>query len=1081
MPKRSTSSTRKRGLIAAGVIGTATLGLLAMLVIRGSQPVAVVEDPDAPVPPDIRDALPGTMAAGTMAGRNLRIQMMDKVDPTRQSGELRAAVIDPLDLPGHYQVDQPQIWMFLKSGKTLHVRAESGRLVMPSRRQEPESGVLRGNVEIRIFEKVGIGMEAELGEPSLIAKTSTLTFDTTVPELGSPQRFTVEGRGVYFEGESLRVLASQTRERLELVEVLGGGKLVYTPDAAGTTRDASAHPIRGEARPSAHRGTTIADRADRGRATPHREYGLVQVAYQPEPAARPRVPAVEEAAPIVHYLTTFADEVVVLQQQRVLKGDRLDVWSRTVDGKLPEGAIGGTRSDRSTEESAPSPEVDVAAMSPARAGTPRGDASGTGGTPEDQTSGSTAAASAAVDAGNDETSPEKRDNTVTMTWTGPMVMRPLSNEPRELAANDVWLRVTADRSGVVTIDDAETNASGRCSILEYGATREQLAISRPGTEGATLTMPDQGRITAVRIEQNLATGIGHVPGAGKLESLDPGVQNESERPVATWSDSATFLFEATDGRMTDRIKEAILAGDARATSSGSSIRGDSLRAIFVASADAQRPALSRAIGSGVATAADAKGNTVTADTLDVLFDPAKGESEPTIATATGNVRVRSAIGESINAGLLEAMLERDASGALIVRDVLAQEWVEVWTPDGLRALSAELRADVPRQLIDLRGPSSQAMQVRESVVTAVKGDHIKVNGLTRAIEVVGPGTFSHGPESATASARTMQARWTQAMRFDDDAGTLECIGDVHAEGEVGGLERQVLDADSVFARFETAAAHAQAVREAKARSEPSPERRLTFAEARVDPSIEGGGTESRVQAVRYAQDATATEGRRLERLLQAQGAVITADNGPEGYIEIPGAGRLVIVDLRETGDDDAGRPSAGPLAIGGAGNGGSSSRGRSLFDWKGSMRFDRVPGTIRMSDDVSMVQRRLGEGGVLNLTSRSLVARVREASPSAGTNAPTGTTFELTGVTASGEVVVTERTGEPLTLNRQIFADLLDYDTVRGVAEASSNEGALVTLFETSRGSPVNARRIVWDLIRDRVDISGMTTVTSPR
>lgn len=1081
MPKRSTSSTRKRGLIAAGIIGAGTLGLLAMLVIRGSQPVEVDEDPDAPVPPDIRDALPGTMAAGTMAGRNLRIQMMDKVDPTRQSGELRAAVIDPLSLPGHYQVDQPQIWMFLKSGKTLHVRAESGRLVMPSRRQEPESGVLRGNVEIRIFEKIGIGMEAELGEPSLIAKTSTLTFDTTVPELGSPQRFTVEGRGVSFEGESLRVLASQTRERLELVEVLGGGKLVYTPDAGETKREASALPTGGQARPSAQRGTAIAEGGDRGHAAPIPEHGLVRVAYQPAPVARTRAPAAEQATPIVHYLTTFADEVVVLQQQRVLKGDRLDVWSRTVDGKLPEGAIGGSRSGQATDDSPTASEVGVAVAHAAQAETPTGDAGRATRVPEDSASASASVSSVAPEASASEVAPEKRDNTVTMTWTGPMVMRPLSNEPRELAENDVWLRVTADRSGVVTIDDAETNASGRCSVLEYGATREQLAISRPGTEGATLTMPDQGRITAVRIEQNLATGLGHVPGAGKLESLDPGVSSESERPVATWSDSATFLFDATDGRMTDRIKEAILAGDARATSSGSSIRGDSLRAIFVASADGRRPSLSRAIGAGVATAADAKGNTVTADTLDVLFDPAKGESEPTIATATGNVRVRSAIGETVNAGLLEAMLERDASGALIVRDVLAQEWVEVWTPDGLRALSSELRADVPGQLIDLKGPSSQAMQVRDGVITGVRGDHIKVNGLTRAIEVVGPGTFSHGPERATASARTMQARWTQAMRFDDGAGTLECIGDVHAEGDVGGLERQVLDADSVFARFEPAATHAQAIREAKTRGEPSPERRLTFAEARVDPSIEGGGTESRVQAVRYAQDAAASEGRRLERLLQAQGAVITADNGPDGYIEIPGAGRLVIVDLREAEGDDAGRGSAGPLAIGGAGGGGSSSRGRSLFDWKGSMRFDRVPGTIRMSDNVSMVQRRLGEGGVLNLTSRSLVARVREASPSAGANTPAGTTFELTGVTATGDVVVTERTGEPLTLNRQVFADLLDYDTVRGIAEASSNEGALVTLFETSRGSPVNARKIVWDLIRDRVDISGMTTVTSPR
>lgn len=1027
---------RYYGLIGAGAFALGAAGLVATLVLRSGPRPAPIDDADAPVPPDIREALPTNQSQGSMAGRDLRIQLMDKDDPTRQSGELRAALIDPLPLAGHYEVERPQIWMFMTNGKTLSVRADSGRLVMPSRRQEPESGVLRGNVVVRIYDVVGVGNEEDLGPPSLTATTQTLTFDTTVPELGAPQSFTITGRGVRFEGQSLRVLASQTRERLELVEVLGGGSMVYTPSE-------DIRPAKPETPASAPRNAHTTQSAS---AQPPKTNASTAPSSGSGGSTLSASPA---TAPVeVHYLTTFADDVVVTQQERVLQGDRLDVWALLVDGRLPEGAIGGSSGPKTTEPQRAQEPQD--ASNAAAHATPKADAS-----PDAQPVIATAADS-------ESQRDQAADESVRLQWTGPMVARPLPAKPRELQTNDVWLRVTADRSGVVRLDDTATGATGRCAVLEYGATTQDLAISRPGTEGATLAMPGQGQITAVRIEQNLGTGVGHVPGAGTLVSFE----DEGATPsMATWRDSATFVFDAPDGRMTDRIREATLIGGVNGASQGSNINAEVLRASFTSPAGAH-PVLTRAIAEERVVARDANGNVVTSEVLDVAFKPGEKESEPTLATAKGNVRATSAKGETLSAGLVEAELGRDDEGRLGATSVVAFEWVEAATPDGLRALTPELRAQVPTQMIDLVGPASKAMQQRGGMTTVIEGERIRLDGGTNAVSVSGPGTFAHRPDDAASLERSVFARWAESMQFDDTAGTLNARGDVHAEGDAGGFERQALDADVLIARLRPAADHERLVREARRAGRPAPEREILFAQAITDATAEGGGTESRVQHITYAQSPDAEDGRRLERLFQAYGATITADN-EGGFIEIPGPGRLVLADLRE--EERPRESSASPLG------GGSASRGRSLFDWTGSMRFDRGPGVIQMSESVSMVQRRLDDS-VLNVTSRTLQARVRETSEGSGEPQ-----FQMTGVTATGDVVVTERTGTPLTLNRQIFADLLEYDTVRGTAEATASGNGRVTLYEASRGSPIQARRVFWDLVRDRIDVSGMSSTTGPR
>ncbi|MBX3362068.1 MAG: hypothetical protein KF705_11620 [Phycisphaeraceae bacterium] len=1040
MARRRMLKARFYGLVGAGAFAIGAGALITFLIVSANEAPQLAEDSETPAPPDIREALPQNASIGAMAGKDLRVQMMDKADPTRQSGELRAAVVDPMQLPGHYAVDKPQIWMFLKNGKTLFVRADSGQLVMPSRRQEPESGVLRGSVEIRIYDTIGVGDETELGAPSIVARMPVLTFDTTVPELESPQPFTVQGRGILFEGQTLRVLASQTRERLELVEVLRGGRLVYTPSEAGKGRSSAAPAMLHPTRQTFGRESMRATNAS----------------YQPR-AQAPQTP--QSAAPgdanIVHYMTTFADDVVVTQTTRILTGDRLDVWSRIIDGRLPDGAIGGS-SPRTPERSeAPPSESPI---------TPAVTTRNTRAATNNPPSQSASPPSQRVTAQSDET-----DGSVELTWKGVMVARPLAYEPVELELDDVWLRVTADRTGLVKMDDTASGAEGRCTLLEYAATRQEIAIARSGAEGATLSLPGKGRITATRIEQNLATGIGYVPGAGLMESLDVADARDPQRPMARWSRSAVFAFETLDGRMSDRPERVMLEGNSLASASGSSISGETIEAWFSPTSAAQSsPSLSRVRSQGGVLARDAAGNSIQSELLDVQFvsQDAGANPEPSVATAIGSVRVASSQGDIVTAGFVEADLARDPTGNLTAHTARAEEWVEVTTSDGKQAVASMLFALVPEQLIDLSGPGSSVSQSTPHARTTAKGELIRLDGLSNAITITGPGSFAH--ESSRTSeetpGRSIKAAWTESMMFDDARGELRARGDVRAESNVSILERQTIEADSVDVNLEPAGTFERRLRDARRDGLPTPEREIVFAQSTSDPET---GTDSMVQAVYYAIDNDAPEGRRIERLFQAQGAVITSDQST-GTLEIPGPGRFVVADLRD-------KPTGADRSPGMASQ--ASSRGRTLFRWDGAMRFERATGIVRLNDNASMVQRRLQDDGVVNVNASMLEARVQERSAAA----PSQPAFDLTGVTATGNVVVIERVGSPLTLKREIVADRLDYDTVRGVAEATATTDSGVTLFEIERGTPIRARSIFWDLVQDRIDVRGLSPVTSPR
>ena len=113
------------------------------------------------------------------------------------------------------------------------------------------------------------------------------------------------------------------------------------------------------------------------------------------------------------------------------------------------------------------------------------------------------------------------------------------------------------------------------------------------------------------------------------------------------------------------------------------------------------------------------------------------------------------------------------------------------------------------------------------------------------------------------------------------------------------------------------------------------------------------------------------------------------------------------------------------------------------------------------------------------LESEWLDAKLRSRSSPAGSTAglEDGRNAELVRVIARNAVYA--RSGGPN--GRELIADVVDYDAVSGIAEAWANDDNRITLFERARATPIVARRLIWDTVRDRIDLVEPTPIVTPR
>lgn len=1030
------TDARTIGFIVAIAIAVVSAGVVGFFVIRGagsSGDTSADLDHEPPVP-DIRDLAadpinPGSPGFG--GGSELYVQFTDREDPTRLAGELTSSTVEPLP-DKRYRADAPRAWMYLRDGRTLHLEAERGNFFWPDRARggTPESGVFSGDVVITLYDPVeGRRADPERDEPVLTARTDPLRFDFAIGELSTPGRVEVTSEAIDFAGTDARVVFREAQERIDLLEVRQGEYIRYRPATRTASSEAESQPTQAQRPPA-----TSGPRAN----TPAAAEDAVAQRTRAQDPALPEVDP-ERSGRQSQYRIVFEDQVVVAQDDLSIEADTLEAWVRLIDNQLPEGAVGPRRAMRR--------------VAPALASAP-GAASAL----------AHALAHASVSARSDTLA---SDDEVVLTWTGPLSVRPIGPRAEQLRDDDLTLRFTAVRTGLVKLRDADSGATGRAATLDYRATSRDLALSGPGERTVRLDLPGRGRVETHRIELDAAVGIAHIPGPGVANLAPRDDQDPRERRRLSWTDQADLQFQVRDGQMTGALREAMFTGGVDGAYEGGRVRGDFMHAFFEP-VDDNTSHIRRLVVRGSVDAEDGRGGQFRAESADLSFDydSVRDEPVPRLLTGEGDV-VASRPGERLRAESMDVRLAPEPEGdGVRVEHLVATHNVRFDRADGVAARADVLRADAGTEVADLEG--EQVTVARGD--TQIQGRQIRLDGGQRRLTVFGAGTFTHRDGDARGGIDMATAEWLTEMTFDDAAGIVDCVGEAHAVAHAGEMSTDTLRAERVRVHLSPHSDDARPQRDDPDALDPGEApRRILAVRAAGSVLDREGGDNARVEARRYQPDATTDEGRRLTRLFYLEGPEILADN-EQGTLDVPHPGRLLVADRRQREQDSRAGSSADPFASDGDG-----VRGTSLFNWEGDMRMTRRDGRLVMTRNVRLLHRRPGDDIVTELECERLTSRLRErARETDAQTDPDAIDAELIEARAEGAVYL--RAGQ-----RELIADTLLYNADEATVEADAAEGNAVTVFDDGLAAPISASRLFWDLRRDRMEVRQPGPITTPR
>jgi hypothetical protein len=556
------------GYIAWGSRGTKTLG--------GERVAAPKSRPDS--------LTGGSSTDGPQLGSasTVDIDLMDKKTPGRQAGELIFASMEPLE-GGRYDVVKPQAWLFLKDGRTMHIRAAAGKLYMPVYGKEPESGTISGGVVIDFYAPKAEGARVDPSIDKAIGTltTDSITFDATLGQLTTPDAFTLTSAQADLYGTGLQALFNEPKQRLEYFKIERGDRLVLRQAPSKSRKE----PTKA--------------------AAPGKTASSTPTAVPVPPAATP-TPRVETM-----YRMDLKEGIKATQATRMLTADALQVWARLVDGELAPDAIAEIKfANAETEAKAPEAKPNAGTQTEAKPVTTAG-----GAAPGDT------AKQVATDS-------KPTDSPLTLYWSGPCEIIPLDTAPPELAKDSVTARFTAESAGLVKLSDTERSATGEAVAIEYGATTGRLSLIGSKEHHTFLDVPSAGRIESARLNADLVHGIVHVPGAGLLA-------RGTDTFRLSWGDQADFMFLKKDGTLVNAISQAILSGAINASDQTGSIKGGFARADFVAT-PLNPNSLSRLILEESVVAESKKSGSLAADKIDVSFVPGTKDSDPVPRQLTGD-------------------------------------------------------------------------------------------------------------------------------------------------------------------------------------------------------------------------------------------------------------------------------------------------------------------------------------------------------------------------------------------------------------------------------------------------------------
>jgi lipopolysaccharide export system protein LptA len=841
--------------------------------------------------------------------------------------------------------------------------------------------------------------------------------------------------------------------RMDSIMFDGTGGEVSTPDEfviSGAQADFSGRSMRVLFNEGAQR-IEYFEVKDQGRLVfrPNAKGVRSAMTQKPSTASPTAVPApAPERKPVeVFYTAVFDDNVVVERDAGRMNADQLRVWARMVDNQLAPNAIASFEQSP-LERGTPAAKAGAATASGATPGAPGGTAP--------------------------TLDPEE---TIVLTWTGPLVMKPSEKAPAELERDQIALRFEAPAAGHVNFADPASDATGRAETIRYGLTTRELRLAGEKPENVVVALENSGTLLTRSIGIDLGTGIAHAEGPGTLAGADKPLAADGDEPASaqrvTWNEQADFEFATREGRVTGSVKEAMLAGNVLATDGKGSLKAGFLHASF--SPQAGKPGdagiaggtsrLTRIQAKEGVRADDGSGGAMNASTIDVAFRSDTRSPTPNALTARGSVvAVRDL--SVLQADVLGADFEPPAKvvekGKDRIRLANIRADGNVLYKDGndVTARAEELRADVPKQIADLSG-QNVVVGKDNSTITSTQ---LRLDGIARSMEVFGAGTFEH---AQPGHARPATATWTKGMTFDDRTGVIIASGDAKADSYPDPVTRDSMRAERVRieitpAREKSESGNSPVLVDAGSKS--GAERELLKVTATGASLERADGRPASIEESLYAEPASEKAAPFLVRRLTILGSTIELD-ARQQTLTVPSPGQLLVLDRRPE------KQAAGGTLPGQSPSFGNA-KGSALFQWDGSLVMNRGPGTLDMTRNVQLTHLRLGDEQVTTMFCDHLQALVSETRSGENSREVKG---QLKAVVAEGAV---RATSGPKTLT----AERVDYDALAESMLASTpTPDGLVSVIDASSPTPIQARELFWDLRADRLEVRKPMPIVAPK
>ena len=1020
-PRRGNATRR---ILIAVAVATALVAVLVFIFAQSSnRPTPGPQGQD--LPPVGAD--PGLQLGGDgQVAINVDIAFQDPKDPNRTQARLNAQQMAPQG-PRGFLATAPRMWIYQSAGQTIHVQADKGDLTMPVRNQPPERGNLAGHVLIRLYEAGqdtsprAIDGDQPATMPRVTFTTSSLDFNVELGTLSTRQTVHGTAENLTFQVLGLDARGNQVTSQLERLESPGGGTATYTPPARDMTR--AARPVEPTPPP-----------AQAQPARPPRPAGP-----RPQPAVEPTPPVVEPAEQVErverYYHLHIQDRVTIVRDTMTTQGDTLEAWVRLVDDRLPEGAF-----------------------APLSASTPSG--------PLDTTARLMAALLASIE---QEARPEDASgdpSPITLTWQGPMVARPLADRPRELASDDLAMRLSAPQTGLVRLTDTGMGAMGHAATVDYYPTTQRAILMGPAANSVYVTAPGIGEARGIRIELDLLSNNAALVGPGQLTAM-----GKDQQGSIVWAERGDLAFTRTRddaGKTTIGLRSANFKGKVLANAQDARLTGDRLDARFYDSPAASPqgksppPLLQRLViereANEPATASSERTGTLAGDRIevDLALNEDLSASLPKRLIAIGNVSGRGQ-DATCAADHLDADLSATLDGTRMRTDVLRAILTGKASIRGKDRQGARVAAQGERihlrpgdQYVELHATDGQTASATRAGTT-IEGPQVTLDGLQGKAEIFGPGQITHVlRREGRQRPSTLTLAWDNFMLFDDAKGSAEADGNARATITDDRTEEDRIAAANIQLAFATPP---QGVPDPADLDFSQGERQLLWARAEADPQP---GSMVIIESLRYVP-TSAGNPRQLQSALVLLAPEVHLD-GPTSDLLAQGRGRAIILE----------RPTATPLDASTTTQQAQSAitqltrsgAGQTLADWQGDMRFDRAAQQLTLRRAVRLSHRAGPQATQLDLDCETLVLTLEGLD-----RARSATTLRR----ANAQGAVYAATDE-----RELVAKALDYDAATGILNATGDPMAPVVVFDKRSAQPVSAAAVRWNLN------TGEFTITRP-